>query len=157
MCESAWAARGVAKGWPSVQRWCRERGCGVAGEGRIARRGCGCPARWSSSTSRPGRRPIRRRNEPRRPSGGVTHLSRHLRVELGAKKVRVSAIEPGIVGIELQSHVRDEGARAWLEGSKEAMEWLAPEDIARTVGFVASLPPRANRQQVTIMPTAQAS
>jgi NADP-dependent 3-hydroxy acid dehydrogenase YdfG len=87
----------------------------------------------------------------------VTHLSRHLRGELGAKKVRVSAIEPGIVGTELQSHVTDDGALAWLEGSKETVEWLTPEDIAQTVGFIASLPPRANLQQVTIMPTAQAS
>jgi NADP-dependent 3-hydroxy acid dehydrogenase YdfG len=87
----------------------------------------------------------------------VTHLSRHLRAELGAKKVRVSAIEPGIVGTELQSHVTDEGALAWLEGSKEAMEWLTPQDVAQTVGFVASLPPRANLQQVTLMPTAQAA
>ncbi|MEU8527740.1 MULTISPECIES: SDR family oxidoreductase [Streptomyces] len=87
----------------------------------------------------------------------VTHLSRHLRAELGAKNVRVSAIEPGIVGTELQSHVTDEGALAWLEGSKETMEWLTPEDIAQTVAFVASLPPRANLQQVTIMPTAQAA
>ncbi|MEU2232936.1 SDR family oxidoreductase [Streptomyces vietnamensis] len=87
----------------------------------------------------------------------VTHLSRHLRAELGAKNVRVSAIEPGIVGTELQSHVTDEGALAWLEGSKETMEWLTPEDVARTVGFVAGLPPRANLQQVTLMPTAQAA
>ncbi|MCF3130368.1 SDR family oxidoreductase [Streptomyces olivochromogenes] len=87
----------------------------------------------------------------------VTHLSRHLRVELGAKKVRVSAIEPGIVGTELQDHVTDEGALAWLEGSKESMEWLTSQDIAQTVGFIASLPPRANLQQVTIMPTAQPS
>lgn len=86
----------------------------------------------------------------------VTHLSRHLRAELGAKKVRVSAIEPGIVATELQSHVTDDGALAWLEGSKETIEWLTPEDIAQTVAFVASLPPRANLQQVTIMPTAQA-
>ncbi|MGW8761529.1 SDR family oxidoreductase [Streptomyces sp. NPDC055815] len=87
----------------------------------------------------------------------VTHLSRHLRAELGAKNVRVSAIEPGIVGTELQSHVTDEGALAWLEDSKETMEWLTPEDVAQTVGFVASLPPRANLQQVTLMPTAQPS
>ncbi|MFF0428493.1 SDR family oxidoreductase [Streptomyces sp. NPDC004520] len=85
----------------------------------------------------------------------VTHLSRHLRAELGARNVRVSAIEPGIVGTELQSHVTDEGALAWLEGSKRTMEWLTPEDVARTVGFVATLPPRANLQQVTLMPTAQ--
>lgn len=87
----------------------------------------------------------------------VTHLSRHLRGELGAKKVRVSAIEPGIVGTELQSHVTDDGALAWLESAKETIEWLTPEDVAQTVGFVASLPPRVNLQQVTIMPTAQAA
>ncbi|MFE2493950.1 SDR family oxidoreductase [Streptomyces scopuliridis] len=85
----------------------------------------------------------------------VTHLSRHLRVELGPKNVRVSAIEPGIVGTELQSHVTDDGARDWLAGSKETMEWLTPEDIARTIGFLATLPPRVNLQQVTIMPTGQ--
>ncbi|MER6304645.1 SDR family oxidoreductase [Streptomyces sp. NPDC001657] len=87
----------------------------------------------------------------------VTHLSRHLRAELGAKNVRVSALEPGIVGTELQSHVTDAGALEWLEGSKQAMEWLTPQDIAQTVGFLASLPPRVNLQQVTIMPTRQPS
>ncbi|MEU5866962.1 SDR family oxidoreductase [Nonomuraea sp. NPDC047529] len=87
----------------------------------------------------------------------VTHLSRHLRVELGPKKVRVSAIEPGIVGTELQNHVTDQGALEWLEGSKQTLEWLTPQDIAQTIGFLASLPPRANLQQVTIMPTGQPS
>ena len=87
----------------------------------------------------------------------VTHLSRHLRTELGAKNVRVSALEPGIVGTELQSHVTDDGALQWLEGSKDTMEWLTPQDIAETIGFIAALPPRANLQQVTIMPTRQPS
>jgi NADP-dependent 3-hydroxy acid dehydrogenase YdfG len=85
----------------------------------------------------------------------VSHLSRHLRTELGPKKVRVAAIEPGIVGTELQSHVTDQGAQDWLEGSKETIEWLTPQDVAETIGFLATLPPRANLQQVTIMPTAQ--
>jgi len=87
----------------------------------------------------------------------VTHLSRHLRTELGAKNVRVSAVEPGIVGTELQGHVTDEGALAWLDGARASMEWLVPQDIAETVGFIASLPPRVNVQQVTVMPTGQAS
>ncbi|MFE5879745.1 SDR family oxidoreductase [Streptomyces hydrogenans] len=85
----------------------------------------------------------------------VTHLSRHLRTELGPKGVRVSAIEPGIVGTELQSHVTDQGAIDWLEDSKESMDWLTPQDVAETIGFLAALPPRVNLQQVTIMPTAQ--
>ncbi|MFG3125046.1 SDR family oxidoreductase [Streptomyces sp. NPDC048201] len=88
----------------------------------------------------------------------VTHLSRHLRVELGPKNVRVSALEPGIVGTELQSHVTDEGTLQWLADSKESgMAWLTPEDIADVIGFLAALPSRVNLQQVTIMPTAQPS
>ncbi|MEV7199243.1 SDR family oxidoreductase [Streptomyces griseoluteus] len=88
----------------------------------------------------------------------VTHLSRHLRVELGPKKVRVSALEPGIVGTELQNHVTDEGALQWLADSKESgMEWLTPQDIADVVGYLTALPSRVNLQQVTIMPTAQPS
>jgi len=52
----------------------------------------------------------------------VSHLSRHLRAELGAKNVRVAAVEPGIVATELQSHVTDTGALEWLDGSKQTME-----------------------------------
>ncbi|MFF9394241.1 SDR family oxidoreductase [Streptomyces griseoluteus] len=88
----------------------------------------------------------------------VTHLSRHLRVELGPKNVRVSALEPGIVGTELQNHVTDEGTLQWLADSKESgMEWLTPGDIADVIGYLAALPSRVNLQQVTIMPTAQPS
>jgi NADP-dependent 3-hydroxy acid dehydrogenase YdfG len=87
----------------------------------------------------------------------VTHLSRHLRTELGPKNVRVSAIEPGIVATELQSHVTDPGALSWLDATKQTIEWLTPQDIATTIGFLAGLPPRVNLQQVTIMPTGQTS
>lgn len=85
----------------------------------------------------------------------ITHLSTHLRVELGAKDVRVCAIEPGIVGTELQSHVTDAGANAWLAGSKDTMTWLSPDDVAETVAFVVSLPAHVNLAQVQIMPTRQ--
>lgn len=87
----------------------------------------------------------------------VSHLSVNLRAELGAKGVRVSAIEPGIVGTELQSHVDYQGALDWLEASKAQVEWLAAEDVAEAIAFTLSLPKRVNLQQVTIMPTAQPS
>lgn len=87
----------------------------------------------------------------------VTHLSRHLRTELGPKNVRVAAIEPGLISTELQNHVTDTGALEWLDGSKDTMDWLTPQDIAQTIGFIATLPARVNLQQVTIMPTGQAS
>jgi NADP-dependent 3-hydroxy acid dehydrogenase YdfG len=87
----------------------------------------------------------------------VTHLSRTLRAELGPKNVRVSAIEPGITGTELQNHVTDPGAQAWLASAKDAMTWLAPEDIAEAVNFLVAQPAHVNLQQVTIMPTHQPS
>lgn len=87
----------------------------------------------------------------------VTHLSRTLRAELGAKGVRVSAIEPGIVATELQSHVTDPGALAWLAGTRKEITWLAPEDVAETINFLVSQPAHVNLQQVTIMPTGEAS
>ncbi len=86
----------------------------------------------------------------------VSHLSIHLRAELGSKGVRVSAIEPGIVGTELQSHVDFKGAQDWLAGAKSQMEWLEAEDVAEAIAFTVSAPRRMNLQQLTIMPTGQA-
>ncbi|EME63675.1 SDR family oxidoreductase [Amycolatopsis decaplanina] len=85
----------------------------------------------------------------------VTHLSKNLRADLGPKGVRVAAIEPGLVETELQGHVTDAGALEWLDGVRETLTWLKPEDIAETVAFLTSLPARVNLQQVTVMPTAQ--
>ncbi len=87
----------------------------------------------------------------------VTHTSRTLRAELGAKGVRVSAIEPGLVRTELQNHVTDDASNQWLDGVKDSLEWLTASDIAHLVGFLASQPAHVNLEQVTIMPTAQAS
>jgi NADP-dependent 3-hydroxy acid dehydrogenase YdfG len=86
----------------------------------------------------------------------VTQLSIHLRTELGPKGVRVCAIEPGLVGTELQEHVDNKGAQDWFAGSKAQTEWLQPEDIAEAIAFAVSAPKRVNLQQVTIMPTGQA-
>lgn len=85
----------------------------------------------------------------------VSHLTRHLRVELGGKNIRVSMIEPGIVATELQGHVTFQGARDWLANAAQTMEFLQPEDIAQVVGFLVSQPKHVNLQQVVIMPTRQ--
>lgn len=85
----------------------------------------------------------------------VTHLSKHLRMELGPKFVRVSAIAPGVVATELQNHVTDPGAQEWLEGAASSMELLQPEDVAATIGFLVGLPRRVNLERVVIMPTQQ--
>ncbi|HVE52195.1 MAG TPA: SDR family oxidoreductase [Ramlibacter sp.] len=85
----------------------------------------------------------------------VSHLTRHLRVELGPKDIRVSVVEPGITATELQGHVTFQGAKDWLAGAAESIEFLQPEDVAEAVGFIVSRPRRVNLQQVVVMPTRE--
>jgi NADP-dependent 3-hydroxy acid dehydrogenase YdfG len=85
----------------------------------------------------------------------VSHLTRHLRIELGPKNIRVSMIEPGIVATELQGHVTFQGAKDWLAGAEKTMEFLQPENVAESVGFIVAQPKHVNLQQVVIMPTKQ--
>ncbi|GAA5787333.1 SDR family oxidoreductase [Chitiniphilus shinanonensis] len=86
----------------------------------------------------------------------VSHLSRHLRVELGPKNIRVAVLEPGITSTELQGHVTFQGAKDWLAEAAKSIDFLKPEDIAETVRFLVSLPKHVNLQQVVIMPTKEA-
>ncbi len=85
----------------------------------------------------------------------VSHLTRHLRVELGPKNIRVSVIEPGITETELQSHFTFQGAIDWLENASKSIDFLKAEDIAETVGFLVSMPKHVNMQQIVIMPTKE--
>ncbi len=87
----------------------------------------------------------------------VSHLSRHLRAELGPKNIRVSLIEPGITETELQGHWTFQGAKDWFAGAAQTMEFLQPQDVAQVVGFLADQPKHVNLQQVVVMPTKQAS
>lgn len=85
----------------------------------------------------------------------VLHLSKNLRTELGPKNIRVCSIDPGIVGTELIGHVDSKAVKEALEGTKSAIDWLRPEDIAETIAFTVCMPKHVNLQQVTIMPTRQ--
>lgn len=85
----------------------------------------------------------------------VSHLTRHLRLELGPKNIRVSVIEPGITETELQGHFTFQGAIDWLQNAAQSIEFLKAEDIAEAVGFIVSLPKRVNMQQMVIMPTKE--
>jgi NADP-dependent 3-hydroxy acid dehydrogenase YdfG len=85
----------------------------------------------------------------------VSHMSRNLRAELGPQQVRVSAVQPGIVRSELQSHVTDDAANAWLAEAFASFEVLESADIAETVAFLAQQPARFNIPEITVMPTGQ--
>ncbi|RKI37019.1 SDR family oxidoreductase [Corallococcus sp. AB004] len=86
----------------------------------------------------------------------VTHLSRHLRAELGPRFVRVMALEPGLVDTALHDGNTDPGARAWLESARKSLTWMSPEEVAGIIAFATALPRHINFQQLTLMPTQQA-
>ncbi|MFI8860925.1 SDR family oxidoreductase [Streptomyces prasinus] len=85
----------------------------------------------------------------------ISHLTRLIRVELGRKNVRVSAIEPGMVDTELPDHVTDPDASALMAGLLRDIECLRSTDIAETVAFIAALPRHVNISELTVLPTAQ--
>lgn len=85
----------------------------------------------------------------------VTQLARLLRTELGAKKVRVSTVEPGMVDTELPDHVTDPGASELMANLIEQIDVLRSEDIAELVAFIAAAPKHVNLTEITVLPTQQ--
>ena len=84
----------------------------------------------------------------------VRQFSLNLRADLWGTPVRVTDIEPGLVGGTEFSNVRfgdDARAAAVYEGA----DALTPEDIADAVHWVASRPARVNVNTLQVMPVAQ--
>lgn len=85
----------------------------------------------------------------------VTQFSLNLRADLLGTAVRVTDIEPGLVGGTEFSYVRfrDDAERA--RGAYAGTEALTPQDIADTIAWTTSLPPRVNINLVQLMPVCQ--
>lgn len=85
----------------------------------------------------------------------VHQFSLSLRADLSGTKVRVSCIEPGLVGGTEFSVVRFHGDDARAKKVYEKTEPLQPEDIAEVIYFCASLPPHVNINMLELMPVHQ--
>jgi 3-hydroxy acid dehydrogenase/malonic semialdehyde reductase len=84
----------------------------------------------------------------------VRQFSLNLRADLFGTRVRVTDIEPGLVGGTEFSNVRfgdDAKAAAVYEGA----DALTPDDIADAVHWVASRPARVNINTLQVMPVSQ--
>jgi 3-hydroxy acid dehydrogenase/malonic semialdehyde reductase len=86
----------------------------------------------------------------------VRQFSLNLRADLLGTKVRVSDVEPGLVGGTEFSTVRFRGDGAKAAKLYEGSDALTPEDIAETVHWIATLPPRVNVNAIELMPVTQA-
>ncbi|KAA2214369.1 SDR family NAD(P)-dependent oxidoreductase [Teichococcus oryzae] len=84
----------------------------------------------------------------------VHQFSLNLRADLAGTALRVTDIQPGLVGGTEFSNVRfgdDAKAAAVYQGT----EALTPEDIADTVHWAATRPARVNINTVQVMPVCQ--
>lgn len=86
----------------------------------------------------------------------VDALSKAMRIDLVSKGVKVTNIAPGAVDTEF-SLVRFKGDVQTAKSVYEGYEALRAEDIAEVIYFAASQPQHVNLNDITIMPTAQAS
>lgn len=85
----------------------------------------------------------------------VRQFSLNLRADLFGTKVRVTDIEPGLVGGTEFSSVRFKGDDAKAAGVYAGTEPLTPEDIADAVHWVATRPARVNVNTLQVMPVVQ--
>jgi 3-hydroxy acid dehydrogenase/malonic semialdehyde reductase len=85
----------------------------------------------------------------------VRQFSLNLRADLVGTKVRVTDIEPGLVGGTEFSAVRFHGDSERVAKMYEGADALTPEDVAEAVHWTANLPPRVNINTLEMMPVTQ--
>jgi len=86
----------------------------------------------------------------------VHQFSLSLRSDLLGTAIRVSCVEPGLVGGTEFSMVRFRGDASKAKGAYEKTKPLTPEDIAEVIFFTASIPPHVNLNTIEMMPVCQA-
>jgi 3-hydroxy acid dehydrogenase / malonic semialdehyde reductase len=86
----------------------------------------------------------------------VRQLSLNLRADLVGTRVRVTEIDPGLVGGTEFSNVRFRGDDARAAGIYDGADALTPEDVADAVFWAATRPARVNINVIELMPVTQA-
>jgi 3-hydroxy acid dehydrogenase/malonic semialdehyde reductase len=98
------------------------------------------------------------------PNGNVYCASKHavdalnkgMRIDLLPHGIKVTAVHPGAVETEF-SLVRFKGDSARAKKVYDGFEPLEAMDVAETIWFAVSRPKRVNINEMTVMPTAQAT
>ncbi len=86
----------------------------------------------------------------------VTQFSLNLRADLVGTGVRVTDLEPGLVGGTEFSTTRFHGDSTRAASVYAGTTPLTAEDIAEAVAWVVALPPHVNINRMEMMPTCQA-
>lgn len=85
----------------------------------------------------------------------VRQFSLNLRTDLHGTALRITNIEPGLVGGTEFSNVRFKGDDAKAGSVYDGAEPLTPEDVTEAVYWVATLPKHVNINTLEMMPVCQ--
>ena len=85
----------------------------------------------------------------------VRQFSLNLRTDLHGTALRVTDIEPGLVGGTEFSNVRFKGDDSRAENVYAGITALTPEDVTEAVFWVATLPAHVNINTLEMMPVSQ--
>ncbi|HEX2949581.1 MAG TPA: SDR family NAD(P)-dependent oxidoreductase, partial [Armatimonadota bacterium] len=83
---------------------------------------------------------------------GIEGLTESMRKQIGQEGIRVSLIEPGLVGTNLAGEPADVGQQLQMEAEAQMLE---AEDIAHAVYCVLTQPERSNVYNIRIGPVKQ--
>lgn len=87
----------------------------------------------------------------------VKQFSLNLRADLVGTNIRVTNLEPGLVGGTEFSRVRFGGDQAKADAVYAGTQPLTAEDVAEAAAWVAALPEHVNINRIEMMPTCQAA
>jgi 3-hydroxy acid dehydrogenase/malonic semialdehyde reductase len=87
----------------------------------------------------------------------VQQFSLNLRADLVGKNIRVTDIQPGLVGGSEFSAVRFGGDKERAAAVYAGITPLLPDDIAEAASWIVALPEHMNINRIEMMPTCQAS
>lgn len=86
----------------------------------------------------------------------VHQFSNNLRADLFGTAVRVTDIQPGLVGGTEFSEVRFKGDKQRAQAVYQGTQPLTPEDVADAVHWAATRPAHVNINSIQLMPVSQA-
>lgn len=86
----------------------------------------------------------------------VEQFSMGLRSDLLGTAIKVTNLEPGLIGGTEFSNVRFEGDDAKADATYQNCQPMTAEDIANTVAWLVEQPPHLNINRIEMMPVCQA-
>lgn len=86
----------------------------------------------------------------------VAAFSDIMRMEIGKKhNIRVTSIQPGAVATNLFEQISDETYKAGMEGLRDQITFLTPEDIANSMIYALEAHDYVDVSEIFILPTNQ--